>query len=192
MQTDGKWVVLAPGNDLRSLSTYSHGTPPTPTTSNVSRSPTGLQLYRLVLPSYSNSVSASPPKLNFVRSLRGHTSPTSAVTLADGKCISLGENCSVWVWDLEAGSGSEVTSDKTCPGAADFSEGAISFDERRIVSAIAGKSLSVPTYQNPNVRLFRLQRRDARSANDGLIKSAESGSGELDVLAIFQPFLRKG
>jgi len=141
VQTDGKWVILAPGNDLLSLSTYSHGASPTPSTSHVPRSSMSLQLYRLVLPSHSNSVSASPLKLNFVRTLHGHTSPISALALADGRCISLGENGSIWVWDLEAGSGAEVASpDKTC---ADFAlpstKGMISFDERRIVSAISGR-----------------------------------------------------
>jgi hypothetical protein len=141
VQTDGKWVILAPGNDLLSLTTYSHGSSPAPSTSHVPRSSMGIQLYRLVLPSHSNSVSASPPKLNFVRTLHGHTSPISAVALADGRCISLGENGSIWVWDLEAGSGAEVTSpDKTFTDSAmPSTKGMVSFDERRIVSAIAGK-----------------------------------------------------
>jgi hypothetical protein len=60
------------------------------------------------------------------------------VALADGRCISLGENGSIWVWDLEAGSGAEVTSPSP-DVALPSTKGVISFDERRIVSAIAGK-----------------------------------------------------
>ena len=137
-QTDGKWVILAPGGGRRVDDNRSFRQSPTSPTFQNSRSCTGLQLYRLVLPAQSNSVSASPPKLNFVRTLHGHTSAISAVALADGRCISLGENGSIWVWDLEAGSGAEVA-------AADERlvshpvNGTISFDERRIVSAIGGK-----------------------------------------------------
>lgn len=140
VQTDGKWVILAPGNDVLSSSDYSHELSPTPS-SHIPRSSMGLQLYRLVLPSHSSSVSASPPKLNFVRTLHGHTSPILAVALADGRCISLSENGSIWVWDLEAGSGIEVTSpDEIFTYSPILStKGMISFDERRIVSAIAGK-----------------------------------------------------
>jgi hypothetical protein len=63
------------------------------------------------------------------------------VALADGRCISLDENGSIWAWDLEAGSGAEVTPhDKSLSDSAmPFLRGMISFDERRIVSAIAGK-----------------------------------------------------
>ena len=76
-----------------------------------------------------------------------------ALALADGRCVSLGVNGSIWVWDLEAGSGTEVSS-----GIPDVSEdeddderaeawegvlrrlasgarGTVVFDDRRIVSA---------------------------------------------------------
>jgi hypothetical protein len=52
----------------------------------------------------------------------------------------LGHNGSIWVWDLENGTGAEVT-----PG--DFPardthpepvKGAVVFDEKRIISALAG------------------------------------------------------
>ena len=141
VQTDGKWVIVAPGNDLFSSSIQSHGSFPTPSTSHTLRSSIGLQLYRLVLPSHSSSISASPPRLVFVRTLHGHTSPISALALADGRCISLDEKGRIWAWDLEAGGGAEVTSsDKNSTDSAVLSmNGIISFDERRIVSAIAGK-----------------------------------------------------
>jgi hypothetical protein len=110
-------------------------------------SPTGLQLYRLVLPAQSNSISASPPKLNFVRTLYGQTSPVTALALADGRCVSLGLNGSIWVWDLEAGTGAEVappndaiiTTTKVHNLQSTDSENTVSFDERQIITAYAGK-----------------------------------------------------
>jgi hypothetical protein len=32
----------------------------------------------------------------------------SALALADGRCVSLGVTGSIWVWDLESGTGAEV------------------------------------------------------------------------------------
>jgi len=99
-QTDGKWVILAPGGGRRVDGNSSFRQSPSSPTFQNSLSCTAvhaLQLYRLVLPAHSNSASASPPKLNFVRTLHGHTSAISAVALADGRCISLGENGSIWV-----------------------------------------------------------------------------------------------
>lgn len=141
-QTDGKWVVLAPGCnpdskfDRSSCSSLSNLTLPH------LRSCTGLQLYRLIFPAHSNlAASGSPPKLTFVRMLHGHTSTVAALTVADGRCISLGENGSIWVWDLEAGSGTEVApSDETVTQPAfPSATGMISFDERRIVTVLSGK-----------------------------------------------------
>ena len=144
-QTDGKWVIIAPGAGLHFNHTDSRPTASPPSTSTPSsssfHSPTGLQLYRLVLPAQSNSVSASPPKLNFVRTLHGHDSPVAALALADGRCVSLGQNGSIWVWDLEAGTGAEVASaDVALTDVVPHSaRGTVSFDERRIVSAYSGK-----------------------------------------------------
>ena len=153
-QSDGKWLVLAPGDEIQNghsspaCSSSSLSSPPSDISSSGSissslHSPTGLQLYRLVLPAQSNSVSASPPKLNFVRTLYGQTSPVTALALADGRCVSLGLNGSIWVWDLEGGTGAEVappndsitTNDSNLQSAKDT----VSFDERQIVTAYAGK-----------------------------------------------------
>ncbi|KAF4621221.1 hypothetical protein D9613_000790 [Agrocybe pediades] len=139
-QTDGKWVVIAPGQR-----SHTHLTMPDSQTSSTSDmitsnydSPTSLQLYRLVLPSQSNSISASPPKLNFVRTLHGQMSTVSALALADGRCVSLGQNGSIWVWDLEAGTGAQVApADNSVEGRP--IKGTVSFDDRRIVSAYGGK-----------------------------------------------------
>ncbi|KZT27964.1 hypothetical protein NEOLEDRAFT_1109333 [Neolentinus lepideus HHB14362 ss-1] len=135
-QTDGKWVVLAPGEAgvcaasddsdsaalYRSSSLYSGST---------------LQLYRLHLPSAAHASAA--PKLTFVRSLHGQVGPVSALALADGRCVSLGVNGSIWAWDLEAGTGAEVAEGVDVLGDEGRmtvgARGAVAFDERRIVSA---------------------------------------------------------
>ncbi|KAF8897067.1 hypothetical protein CPB84DRAFT_1848003 [Gymnopilus junonius] len=141
-QTDGKWVIIAPGPGHH-LNTRSNISPSPSSTSPSSslHSPTGLQLYRLVLPAQSSSVSASPPKLNFVRTLHGHTSPVSSLALADGRCVSLGLNGNIRVWDLEAGTSAEVApADETMmDGILRPEKGSVSFDERRIVTARSGK-----------------------------------------------------
>ncbi|KAF8967887.1 hypothetical protein BDZ97DRAFT_1655697 [Flammula alnicola] len=151
-QTDGKWVVLAPGESTHFNKDYMHSSSASSSSSNSSSSsivspglysPTHLQLYRLVLPVQSNSISASPPKLNFVRTLHGQTSPVSSIALADGRCVSLAKNGSIWVWDLEGGTGAEVASaDKSMELTQPVvlaTKGTVSFDERRIVTAHAGK-----------------------------------------------------
>ena len=154
-QSDGKWLVLAPGDEIQkcehsspTCSSSSSGSPPPDISSSNSvssslHSPTGLQLYRLVLPAQSNSVSASPPKLNFVRTLYGQTSPVTALALADGRCVSLGLNGSIWVWDLEGGTGAEVAPPSDPTTTDDFNlqstKDTVSFDERQIITAYAGK-----------------------------------------------------
>lgn len=123
-QTDGKWVVLAPDEPLLpSSSTSSH-------VASAMYSPMTLQLYRLSLPSAA-SVASAMPKLTFVRSLHGQTGPVSSLALADGRCVCLGRNGSVWVWDLEAGTGAEVCE----PSGNVDGKHALVFDERRIVTA---------------------------------------------------------
>ena len=119
-------------------------------------SPSSLQLYRLYLPA-----GASAPKLTYVRSLHGQLGPVTALALADGRCVSLGVDGSVWVWDLERGWGTEVQAPRSTAGVSpvlmDGEEeldggaieetdaiedlpmgtplGAVAFDERRIVTA---------------------------------------------------------
>ena len=145
-QSDGKWLILAPGDEIQECgdpSSASSSSHVSNSNSSSLHSPTGLQLYRLVLPIQSNSVSASPPKLNFVRTLWGQTSPVTALALADGRCVSLGLNGSIWVWDLEGGTGAEVAPPNDTTAANDFnlqtSKDAVSFDERQIITAYAGK-----------------------------------------------------
>lgn len=155
-QTDGKWVVLAPGDRLSHLAGYTPPqecsspsmssqtspslSPDTTMKASPMHSASGLQLYRLSLPSSSSSISASPPKLTFVRTLHGQTGPITTLSLADGRCVSMGHNGSIWVWDLENGTGAEVTPG-SFPARDTHSEpvkGAVVFDEKRIISALAG------------------------------------------------------
>lgn len=162
IQSDGKWLILAPGDQLSglenhltslgSISTSSYPSPmsgndnsddivTSPFTASSLHSPTGLQLYRLIFPPH-NSISSSPPRLSFVRTLHGQTGPIAALALSDGRCVSLGFNGSIWVWDLEAGLGAEVAAadlksvDRLPLGPdAEPIRGSVSFDERRLIIA---------------------------------------------------------
>ena len=140
-QTDGKWVVLAPADPAVFTATSSSSPGTSVSNSNPMRfySPTSLQLYRLSLPSPSPSVSAPRPKLTFIRNLQGHNGPVSSIAVADGRCVSLGADGSIWVWDLEAGTSTEV-SGKHSEIFSDthVDSGAVAFDERRIVTARGG------------------------------------------------------
>ncbi|KZT67144.1 hypothetical protein DAEQUDRAFT_729372 [Daedalea quercina L-15889] len=161
-QTDGKWVVLAPGDPLHapsrsasptpSFSSESASPPPSPRlayTSSSMHTASALQLYRLYLPASSSPTAV--PKLTFVRSLYGQIGPVSALALADGRCVSLGVNGSIWVWDLEGGTGAEVSggvevedgeegervvlSEEERLPSATAVKGTVVFDERRIISS---------------------------------------------------------
>jgi len=87
----------------------------------------------------------------------GLVGPVSALALADGRCVSLGATGSIWVWDLESGTGAEVAGPDSASdvnrdtevvqggravegGNASLEQwrsvkGTIVFDERRILSA---------------------------------------------------------
>jgi WD40 repeat protein len=162
IQTDGKWIILAPGDQLtgfehrlaspHSTLAPSYPTPISPTdnpgdieintfTAQPLHSPTSLQLYRLILPPH-NSVSSSLPRLSFVRTLHGQTGPVTALALSDGRCVSLSLNGSIWVWDLEAGTGAQVSSatiesthSLTLGPDAEPIRGSVSFDEKRLIVA---------------------------------------------------------
>ncbi|KAG2153680.1 uncharacterized protein EDB93DRAFT_1134121 [Suillus bovinus] len=147
IQTDGKWVVLAPG-DVTDISPVSHGSSegtvpqqghlqPLPYISPPSHTSSHLQLYRLHVPPISSS-SVHTPKLMFVRTLHGPVGSVSTLSLADGRCVSLSANGAIWVWDLEGGDGIEIAG----PAKGSFAGtnsgstcGTVAFDERRIVSA---------------------------------------------------------
>ncbi|PFH50902.1 hypothetical protein AMATHDRAFT_75290 [Amanita thiersii Skay4041] len=137
-QTDGKWVVLAPGGPLPTSRVSSSSSPHSP--SHI-YSPTSLQLYRLSLPLASSAISAPRPRLTFMRNLHGHTCPVSSMSVADGRCVSLGIDGSIWVWDLETGASTEVLAQDpevahpSTHGGIQFEKCMVAFDERRIVTA---------------------------------------------------------
>ncbi|KAG6842155.1 hypothetical protein C0991_001648 [Blastosporella zonata] len=137
-QTDGKWVVLAPA-ETTPASTSSISFSSIPSSINTQdasflNSSTSLQLYRLYLPPTSSSVAAPAPKLTFVRSLHGQTGPIESLALADGRCISLGLNGSLWVWDLEAGTGAEISASNSERMINSTCTRMVAFDEKRIVT----------------------------------------------------------
>jgi len=142
-QSDGKWVVLAPGEAPLP------GQTPSGTSSGVASpyqlsgdSPASLQLYRLFLPP-ATSVASPPPKLTFVRYLHHTAGAVSSMALADGRCVTLGKNGGIWVWDLESGTGAEVTppSRSGDPEVDLMEKGTVVFDDRRIITARGGTLL---------------------------------------------------
>lgn len=131
IDTDGRYVVLAPSDPHPE-----DGDMPAFRSSSFHTS-TNLQVYRLSLPP-KVSIASPPPKLTFIRTLNGQMGPVDALSLADGRCISVGRNGSIWVWDLEGGPGAEV-SGPTEQLYSSPSSCAVAFDERRIVTTEAGQ-----------------------------------------------------
>ncbi|TRM70016.1 hypothetical protein BD626DRAFT_476051 [Schizophyllum amplum] len=140
--TDGRWVVLAGGEppppDISSSipDPSSPSSPPSSPSAYLASPP--VQLYRLSLP----SSPSAPAKLTFVRHLYGAEGALSALSLADGRCVALGANGRVWVWDIEGGSeGVEVGVGEDVGGVDDELavgvKGTVAFDERTIVTGSA-------------------------------------------------------
>jgi hypothetical protein len=69
----------------------------------------------------------------------------SALALADGRCVSLGVDGRVWVWDLENGWGTEVIPSSSAGESSSDSglRGTIAFDERRVITAGAAGDVVV-------------------------------------------------
>ena len=152
-QSDGKWVVLAPTDApcpecaLVSATFSVSCTHPERRTWAPTSLP--LQLYRLSFPATSSSGGVNS-KLSFVRHLYGQTAPIASLALADGRCVGLGLDGSVWTWDLEGGGlGVEVSpsrgeddvdEDENARRAylRDGMKGVVAFDERRIVTSGPG------------------------------------------------------
>jgi len=138
-QTDGRWVVLAPAvaGETHPLGGFTPASLP-------------LQLYRLSSPPPRAGAGAAP-KLTFVRSLLGQLGPVSALALADGRCVSLGVDGKVWVWDLENGWGTEAASLASTSSPSESGDddapltlrSTIAFDERRIITADAAGNIVI-------------------------------------------------
>ena len=74
------------------------------------------------------------PQLKFVRSLHGHLGRIHSIALSDGRCVSVGTDGSVWVWDLEMDWDVQVRG-----GEAEVClSGRTVFDERRILCLKGG------------------------------------------------------
>lgn len=136
MQTDGRWLVLAADEGH---SVHQYGTLPFKNRGiGTFFSSATLQLYRLSFSPPSPAISAHPPKLVYVRNLHGQTGPIAALAVADGRCVSLGMNGGIWVWDLEIGTGAEVAPPDV--GSTGGWNGlpspkrSVVFDERRIIT----------------------------------------------------------
>ncbi|KAJ6587050.1 hypothetical protein DFH09DRAFT_244161 [Mycena vulgaris] len=140
-QSDGKWVVLAPGEAPLPGPSGASGTTSVPSPYQMTGdSPASLQLYRLYLPPVT-SVASPPPKLTFVRYLHHAAGAVSSMALADGRCVTLGKNGGIWVWDLETGTGAEVAPPSRArgdPGVDSAERGTVVFDDRNIITVRAG------------------------------------------------------
>ncbi|KAK7005629.1 hypothetical protein R3P38DRAFT_1711743 [Favolaschia claudopus] len=141
-QSDGKWVVLAPGDAPPPEQTSSSPSAVDSPYQLSSDSPASLQLYRLFLP-LATSVASPVPKLTFSRYLHHTAGAVSSMALADGRCVTLGKNGGIWVWDIESGTGAEVAPpSRTGDPRVDLVEkGTVVFDDRRIITARGGTLL---------------------------------------------------
>ncbi|KZV74462.1 hypothetical protein PENSPDRAFT_682046 [Peniophora sp. CONT] len=152
-QSDGKWVVMAPTDApctecALAAASFSVSCPH-PDRRAWAPTSLPLQLYRLSFPS-SGASSGANSKLSFVRHLYGQSAPIASLALADGRCVGLGLDGSVWTWDLEGGGlgvevsppteGYEIDEEEGARRARlrDGMKGVVSFDERRIVTSGPG------------------------------------------------------
>ncbi|KZS98590.1 hypothetical protein SISNIDRAFT_404077 [Sistotremastrum niveocremeum HHB9708] len=81
-----------------------------------------IQVYRL-------RTKTSPGSLTFVRTLHGHADRLASLSVADGRCVSLGDGGEVWIWDLERGWGVQVGGQLVRSGSRSH----VVFDDRRIL-----------------------------------------------------------
>lgn len=84
-------------------------------------------------------------RLSYLRTLEGHPGGIAAMKVADGRCVSVGRDGTLKVWDLEAGWDVEVDSWRDYSAREEEGlEGLmrkmadVAFDERRVVSVDRG------------------------------------------------------
>ncbi|KAF7315548.1 hypothetical protein MIND_00070100 [Mycena indigotica] len=136
-RSDGKWVVLAPGEGRTSAPSVTDAESLSPYTLS-GNSGGSLQLYRLFLPPVT-SVASPPPKLAFTRYLYHTVGTVTSMSIADGRCVTLGKTM-VCIWDLESGTSAEVAlPESMCNGEPE--QGTVAFDDRRIITARGGTVL---------------------------------------------------
>jgi hypothetical protein len=112
---DNRWVILGPGADA--------GT-----------APNALQLYRLHMPLGGGA--GAQPRLTFIRHLHGLSGPVARLAAGSGRCVCMGADGSMRVWDLGSGMGAEIC------GAESLSDhepetsrsAALVFDDRKVIS----------------------------------------------------------
>jgi hypothetical protein len=114
--TDGKWVAFA-GSD------------------------NNIQIYRLSKSRKPGLGIRGEDQLTFVRTLFGHIGSIHSLALADGRCVSLGTDGSLWVWDLEMDWGVEVQRGEENARLV----GPVVFDERRIL-CVRDRKLEVSSF----------------------------------------------
>lgn len=109
-----------------------------------------LKVYRLHRPSGpGTSIS-----LSYTRSLYGHTAGITALRVADGRCVSLGCDGRLWIWNLEDPSGHGISIGDSSDGSEDLAvdtrHGSITphpnlviFDERRVISSLGDNNVII-------------------------------------------------
>lgn len=123
-------------------------------------------MYRLHCP----SSPGTPISISYSHSLHGHAAGIAALRVADGRCVSVGREGRLWVWDLEAGgSASGVSIGPSQRSSTTDSEGEIGvlesdteaeelvfssswtggapplvvFDERRVVMSLSREGVGI-------------------------------------------------
>jgi hypothetical protein len=113
--TDGRWVVLGP--DVGAAS-----------------SPNTLQLYRLQFP----PSPGAQVKVSFVRYLHGLDGSVATMALAGGRCVCVGTDGSIRVWDVDRETTAEIRGPlvfkEGCLESLSILPAAVVFDDRKVVS----------------------------------------------------------
>ncbi|KAG8875035.1 hypothetical protein FRB97_005483 [Tulasnella sp. 331] len=73
-------------------------------------------------------------RLSYIGTLNGHTFGVSALKVADGRCVSVGKEGTLRIWDLEAGWTSEVVDAIARPDGNLPNIRGLAFDERRAIA----------------------------------------------------------
>ncbi|KAG8997186.1 hypothetical protein FRB93_000472 [Tulasnella sp. JGI-2019a] len=72
-------------------------------------------------------------RLSYVSTLTGHTFGIDTLTVTDGRCVSVGKDGKLRIWDLEGGWASQVTTAFELQNTETPKMRGLAFDERRVV-----------------------------------------------------------